>query len=89
MAMESPLNWKHGLFKHWKSFVDDTVCYITNGSIDIMLSKLNSFYSNILFTYNVEKENKLPFLDVLLIGNRSFIETKVYRKPTNNGIYLN
>ena len=84
--MEFSLNWKHGLFKHWKSFVDYTICFITNGSIDITLLKLNSFYSNILFAYNVEKENKLPFLDVLLIGNRSFIETKVYRKPTNNDI---
>ena len=74
---------------NWKGFADDTVGYVKNGSIGIFLSKLNSFYFNIQFTYEVEEENKLPFLDVLLIRNGNFIETKVYRKPTNNDIYLN
>ena len=72
-----------------KRFVDDTNGYVKNGSIDIILSKLNSFYPNIQFTYEIEEENKVPFLDVLLIRNRNFLETKVYRKPTNNNIYLN
>ena len=63
---------------NWKSFVDDTTGYVKNGSIDIILSKLNSFHPNIQFNYKVEEENKLPFLDVLLIRNGNFIETKVY-----------
>ena len=74
---------------NWKSFVDETVGYVKNGSIDIILSKLNSFHPNIQFTYKVEEENKLPFLDVLLIRNGNFIGTKVYPKPTNKDIYLN
>ena len=60
-----------------------------NISIDIILSKLNSFYPNIQFTYDVQEENKLPFLDALLIRNLNIIETKGYLKPTNNDIYLN
>ena len=55
---------------NWKKLVDDTIGYINNGSIDIILSKLNSFYPNIQFTYDVEKEKK-SFLDVLLIRNRN------------------
>ena len=55
----------------------------------IILSKLNSFHPDIEFTYEVEEENKPSFLDVLLIRDRNFIETKVYRNPTNNDIYLN
>ena len=31
----------------------------------------------------------LPFLDVLVIRKNNNIETTVYRKPTNNDIYLN
>ena len=31
----------------------------------------------------------LPFLDVLVIRKNNNIETIVYRKPTNNDIYLN
>ena len=71
------------MFFNWKGFADDTV------GIGIFLSKLNCFYFNIQFTYEVEEENRLSFLDVLLIRNGNFIETKVYRKPTNNDIYLN
>ena len=73
---------------NWRSFVDDTIGYVKNGSIDIILSKLNSLHTNIPFTYQIEEETKLA-LDVLLIRNRNFIEIKVYRKPTNNDIYLN
>ena len=74
---------------NWKRFVDETTGYVKNGSIDIILSKLNSFHPNIQFTYKLEEENKLSFLDVLLIRNGNFIETKIYKKPTNNNISLN
>ena len=74
---------------NWKRFVDDTIGYVKNGSIDIILSKLNSFQPHIQFTYETEKENKLPFLDILLIRNGNFIENKVFRKPANSNIYLN
>ena len=63
---------------NWKRFVDDTIDYVKNGSIDIILSKLNSFHPKIQFIYETEEENKLPFLDVLLIRNGNFIETKFY-----------
>ena len=63
---------------NWKRFVDNTIGYVKNGSIDIILLKLNSFHPNIQFTYEIEKENKLSFFDILLIRNESFIETKVY-----------
>ena len=65
---------------NWKRFVAETVAYMKNGSIDIILLKFNSFDPNIQFTV---------CWDVLLIRNRNFIETKVYRKSTNNNIYLN
>ena len=72
----------------WKMFVDDTIDYVKNGSIDIILSNLNSFHPDIQFTYEIKEENKLPFLDNLLIRNGNCIETKVYRKLPNNDIYL-
>ena len=74
---------------NWKRFVDDTIGYVENCSIHIMLSKLNNVDPNIQFTYEVEGGKKLSFLDVLLVRNGNFIETKVDRKPTNNDIYLN
>ena len=52
------------------------------------LNKLNDFHQNIQFTYELEKNNKLVFLDVLLIRNKDKIETTAYTKPTKSEIYL-
>ena len=49
---------------------------------------LNSFHKNIEFTFNNEKDNKILFLDVLILRNSSSTETTVYRKLTHNDIYL-
>ena len=37
------------------------------GSVEYVLSVLNSFHKNIKFTYKEEQNNTLPFLDVLSI----------------------
>ena len=50
---------------------------------------LNNFDPNIKFTHEVEKDCKLPFLDVLLIKKGNNIITTIYRKATTNDIYLN
>ena len=57
-------------------------------SIENILSKLNGYNDNIEFTYEIENDGKLPFLDVLLISKDYKVETTVYRKSTNNDIYL-
>ena len=54
------------------------------------MNQLNSFDENIQFTFEVEEENKLAFLDVMVIRNTNdAINTTVYRKPTNTDIYNN
>ena len=53
-----------------------------------VINVLNSFHSNIEFRYEEEKDGQIPFLDVLLVRKNDTFETTVYRKPTNNGIYL-
>ena len=59
-------------------------------SIDYVLKMLNGFHRNIQFTYGVETDSKISFLDVLVIRDSSNnINTTVYRKSTNNDIYLN
>ena len=72
----------------WKRYVDDTISYIKEESIEYILSKLNGYHDNIEFTYEIENDSKLPFLDVLVIRKDYEVETKVYRKSTNNDIYL-
>ena len=73
----------------WRCFVDGTITFVKNDSIAYVLDQLNSFHEQIQFTYEVERNNKLPFLDVLLIKNANQIDTTVYRKSTNTDVYLN
>ena len=61
----------------WKRYVDDTFCHVKIGSVNDILNKLNGFHQNIQFTNELEKNNKLAFLDVLLNRNKDAIETTV------------
>ena len=49
---------------------------------------LNAFHKSIKFTYELEINKKISFLDVLLIRKNDTLETTIYRKSTNNGVYL-
>ena len=73
----------------WRRYVDDTIPYVKTGSIRHKLSLLNSFDENIQFTFESENKGRLPFLDVLLCRNGRELTTTVYRKKTDNNIYLN
>ena len=72
----------------WKTYVDDTLT-IVEGLIHHVLQQLNSFHPNIQFTFEIESSGRIPFLDILIIRKKSKIETTVYRKSTDTGIYLN
>ena len=49
---------------------------------------LNDLHPSLTFTIDEEKDNKLPFLDVL-VEQRSFaFVTSIYRKPTFTSLYL-
>ena len=50
-----------------RRFVDDTKTFVKNDSIVYVLYQLNNFRERIQFTYEVEHNNKIPFLDILLI----------------------
>ena len=64
--------------QNWKRFVDDTFAFVL------------PFNENIQFTFEMEEENKLAFLNVMVIRNTNdIINTTVYRKPTNTDIYIN
>ena len=72
----------------WERYVDDTIAYINPTSIDYALSVLKSFHKNVKFTFEEEKDNKISFIDVLILRNDSSVETTVYRKLAHNDVYL-
>ena len=72
-----------GYIQFWKRYVDYTICFIKVGSVNYILSLLNNFDVNIKFTYELEHEGKLPFLDVLLCRKgKNFYATFTGKLPT-------
>ena len=72
----------------WKQYADDTIFFVKIRTINYITKILNNFDPNIKFSYEVEKDCKLPFLDVVLIKKRNNIITTIDCKATTNDIYL-
>ena len=45
----------------WKQYVADTICFVKTGTINYITKILNNFDPNIKFTYELQKDCKLPF----------------------------
>ena len=73
----------------WRRYVDDTITFVKIRFVEYLLSVLNNFHPKIKFIYEMEVESKLAFLDILLHCDGHDIITTVYRKVTNNDVYLN
>ena len=70
-------------------YVDDTfVIFQNEKETEEILIRLNGLHSSLQFTFEKEKNNSLPFLDVHVEHTKDSYETKVYRKPTFTGQYL-
>ena len=53
------------------------------GSDDLVLWKLNGYENRIQFTLEREKEEIMPFLDMLIKRGKHSFTTRVYRKETH------
>ena len=71
-------------------YVDDTFTLVKKGELGNVLDALNSFHDDIKFTHETERNQCIPFLDVLVRRkeNGNFA-TSVYRKKTSSDIYIN
>ena len=76
---------------NWKLHVDDTFAYVLPDKIDMILHELHSYHPNIKFTYKLESNNNLAFLDASSRRrtNDNKVETSFYRKATSTNIYIN
>ena len=74
---------------NWRRYID-IFAYVLSEKIDLIIHELNSYHLNIKFTYELELDNKLAFLDVCVTRiNKSKSETSVYRRATNTNIHIN
>ena len=75
---------------YYKRYVDDSfILFKSKDHIIPFLNFLNSQNPCIKFTYEVETENTLPFLDINICHYNGSFLTSVYRKPTFTGLYTN
>ncbi|KAJ8938129.1 hypothetical protein NQ318_004699 [Aromia moschata] len=75
----------------WFRYVDDIFAVFNRKaiSLDNFVAKLNNRFPTINFTYEVEHNEQLPFLDVLVIRNsENKLEFDVYRKETATLRYI-
>ena len=74
----------------WRGYIDDTCAYFKPNKIIHMLNILDSYHPKIGFTYELEKNNKISFLDILWKRKlKNKFEAIVFRKSTNTYIYMN
>ena len=67
--------------------MDDTFLLFTSENHVLKFHKyINSRHKNMTFTYELENNNSLAFLDVLITREETFC-TSLYRKPTFSGLY--
>ena len=65
----------------WHRYVDDMITTVKNESTEHVNNMLKLFHTKIQFTHKIQSNNKIPFLDVLIIPNNdNGLSTTVYRK---------
>jgi hypothetical protein len=73
----------------WKRYIDDILCICKAAILQLLLEALNSYNKNIQFTYELEANDSLPYLDTRIIKQvDGSLSCTVYRKPTHSGRYL-
>jgi hypothetical protein len=75
----------------WLRYVDDCLITWKHGreKLNSFLEYLNNCHKNTKFTIELEKDGRIPFLDVLLMRKPDgTIGHTVYRKPTHTDRYL-
>ena len=71
-------------------YVDDSITAVPEDSLQLTLDIFNSINPQIQFTYEVEVNGKIPYLDTLIIRNSDgSISTDFYQKPLSSNRILN
>lgn len=81
-------NYDHKI-NFYKRYVDDCITAIDETFINDFLSQLNSYHPKLQFTFEMEKNNSINFLDLTLIKKNNKILTQWYTKDVWSGRYSN
>ncbi|XP_075150932.1 uncharacterized protein LOC142225042 [Haematobia irritans] len=71
------------------NYVDDIFAIIKKIDVERTLHALNSFHSQIQFTMELEKDNKLSYLDCNILRDGNDLRLNWYQNPTATGRLIN
>lgn len=92
MHMIESLSTDHiSWLSYYRCYVNDKLIFCpSRQTIEDFVYHLNSCHSNLKVTIEYEVDERLPFLDILIIQRSDgSIKRMVYRKSTRSGQYLN
>ena len=73
----------------WYRYVDDVLCLIPEDfDLNNYLDFINNLCPSLKFTFELESDGKIPFLDVLIHRFENDLKFSVYRKSTHSESYL-
>ncbi|XP_071573785.1 uncharacterized protein [Temnothorax nylanderi] len=73
----------------FRRYVDDIFMCIPRSRLDDVVLAFNNYHPRLKFTYELEKDNCLNFLDISVYRIDNCLVTNWYRKPTFSGRYIN
>jgi len=73
----------------YERYMDDIVCNVRIDYVEDRLDLINNLHRNLSFTFELQKEGNLPFLDMLLHNDNGKLSSSWYRKTTDTGLTLN
>ncbi|XP_072160566.1 uncharacterized protein [Bemisia tabaci] len=83
--IKNGFNW---LFNVWRRFVDDVFSILKRRNLDDALKFLNLQEKSVKFTYEVENNEKLSFLDLMVHRQKGMLNFDIFRKGTHTDIYI-
>lgn len=71
-------------------YVDDIFTIVPKNNISEMINEFNSYHPRLQFTYELQNDSTLNFLDTSIIKEENgSLKTNWYQKPTSSGRYIN
>ena len=64
-------------------------CALTKKHIDLVLETFNTYNNKLQFTYELEQDKKINFLDMTIIRYNNTIITDWFNNPTSSGTLIN
>ena len=76
--------------EYYRRYVDDTfLLFQAKNHVQKFFRYMNSRHPKVKFTFKVENNNKILFLDISTTRTENNFTTSIFRKKTFSGVYLN